>query len=548
MVSDLKKSVGRQRLAAVLTFMLASAACGALAGDLLGSIIAVQHAEAQLQQYATRIMADGEASSAELRTVLAAIGASPHSSCSESEIGYLRALIFESDYLKDAGRMSNGGILCSAALGRAGLPQLLPRPDFTQQDGTEIYKNLTPYRSRGLTTITLELNDSFAVFTPLTRLHLESAPMHYVETMIDAPTQRSGLLLGDPFPARGPIFTTEGLVRQGNGLYATRCSIRFYNCITAFSTIPEVLHAHRARIGACIALGGLLGALSGLVFSLLLRRNRSIEQQLRRAVAKDKVNVVYQPIVSLATGRIYAAEALARWRDEQDTVVGPDVFIRIAEEKGFVEEITRLVVHRVLRDLGETLRSHPDFHISINVSAADLSDPEFLPMLERELNQAGVQARSLTIEITESSTVRQTAAIDTIRRLRETGHHVHIDDFGTGYSSLSYLNDLSVDAIKVDKTFTQAIGTEAVTVSILPQILAMAAALDLAVIVEGVETAQQADYFALAEQPVYFQGWLFGRPAPAEEFQRILDADGKKQVAASTPGVAAQALASASVA
>jgi sensor c-di-GMP phosphodiesterase-like protein len=76
----------------------------------------------------------------------------------------------------------------------------------------------------------------------------------------------------------------------------------------------------------------------------------------------------------------------------------------------------------------------------------------------------------------------------------------------------------------------------------------MAAALDLAVIVEGVETAQQADYFALAEQPVYFQGWLFGRPAPAEEFQRILDADGKKQVAASTPGGAAQALASASVA
>ncbi len=111
--------------------------------------------------------------------------------------------------------------------------------------------------------------------------------------------------------------------------------------------------------------------------------------------------------------------------------------------------------------------------------------------------------------------------METIRSLRQRGHRVHIDDFGTGYSSLAYLHDLSVDAIKIDKAFTQAIGTDSVTVGILPQILAMANALSLAVIAEGVETVEQAGYFADAHLGVIGQGWLFGRPMPAEDFQRL---------------------------
>jgi sensor c-di-GMP phosphodiesterase-like protein len=128
----------------------------------------------------------------------------------------------------------------------------------------------------------------------------------------------------------------------------------------------------------------------------------------------------------------------------------------------------------------------------------------------------------VAIEITESSTVRRGAAIETIRILRENGHSVHIDDFGTGYSSLSYLQDLSVDAIKIDRSFTQAVGTESVVVAILPQILAMAEALKLEVIVEGVETTEQANYFASFAQPLFVQGWLFGRPVPPGEFQGLL--------------------------
>jgi len=226
--------------------------------------------------------------------------------------------------------------------------------------------------------------------------------------------------------------------------------------------------------------------------------------------------------VSLTGGEIVGAEALARWTDEDGVAVDPEIFIKIAEERGFVGEITRLVVRRALGEFAEILQANPAFQLSINVAAADLSDPRFLPMLNGELKRAGVPAANLAIEITESSTARHEVAIKTILRLRQMGHSVHIDDFGTGYSSLSYLQDLSVNAIKIDRTFTQAIGTEAVTLAILPQILALAEALHLQVIVEGIETSLQANYFSNGEQPILGQGWLYGRPVSAVEFHRLL--------------------------
>jgi sensor c-di-GMP phosphodiesterase-like protein len=201
------------------------------------------------------------------------------------------------------------------------------------------------------------------------------------------------------------------------------------------------------------------------------------------------------------------------------------VFVNLAMERGFVGLITELVIRRSLRDFAETLRIYPDFQLSINVAAADLADPAFLPMLEENVTQARVVPRSLAIEITESSAVRYAVAMETILLLRHRGYAVHLDDFGTGYSSLAYLNELSVDAIKIDRSFTRAIGTDSVIGSIMPQILAIAEALHLEVIVEGIETEPQVAYFANASGRLYAQGWLFGHPVSIDEFLRILIED-----------------------
>jgi sensor c-di-GMP phosphodiesterase-like protein len=521
----------KKRALLILIVAVITGTIGAVGGYLLTRAIMARVTEGKLEQYAARIVADGEASSAELRTVLAAVSASRYQPCSGAEIGYFRALIFESDYLKDAGRMRDGRVECSAALGHPEHLQTQSDPDFIQQDGTKIYKNLAPYQSGDLTVIALEVGDSFVVFTPFSRIHSEPLPMHYTEIVTDAPTQKTGVLLGESSGAGLPSLTTEGVTRLGDNLYATRCSIRFFNCVTAFTSIHEVVHADRAKFAGGVVLCGLFSSLAGVFISLLYRRNKSVEQQLRRAISRDQLRVFYQPIVHLASGRIVGAEALARWTNEEGISIAPDVFVKVAEEHGFVGAITRLVLRHTLRDFGPTLRSHPDFRLSINVAAADLSDPEFLPVLENSLAAAGVPARSLAIEITEGSTVRRDVAIEAICRLRERGHSVHIDDFGTGYSSLAYLHDLSVDAIKIDKAFTQAIGTEAVIVVILPQILALAAALNLRVIVEGVETGEQASYFAEANSSILAQGWLFGRPVPVIEFRSLLAENAKKDAA-----------------
>jgi sensor c-di-GMP phosphodiesterase-like protein len=159
-------------------------------------------------------------------------------------------------------------------------------------------------------------------------------------------------------------------------------------------------------------------------------------------------------------------------------------------------------------------------------------------MLVETLMRTKVPAKNLVIEITESSTANREVAMEAIRNLRRRGHRIHIDDFGTGYSSLSYLLYLAVDTIKIDKAFTRAIGTESVTVAILPQILAMAESLKLDVVVEGVETGRQADYFSASGQSVYGQGWLYGRPVTAEEFHGLLADDWMKALASANSDLA----------
>jgi sensor c-di-GMP phosphodiesterase-like protein len=518
----------KQRVLITLMATMFAAACGMLAGYVLGCDLMIRLAENKLKQSATRTIGEADAASSESRSVLAKMNASDYPFCSDAEVAYFRNLIFQADYLKEAGRLRDGQIECSATLGRLTQPIAVSKPVFSQADGTKLYRGFASYRVAGMPVVSLQLNDSFIVFSPYLKLHRENPPMHYLATS-KADPRLVPAQLQDVLPAEKlGVLTTDGEARIGSVLYATRCSAHYFNCVTEYISIPEVLQPDARGLTVCAALGTLIGACLGLMCSIMYRRNRSQEQQLRRAIGSDKLRVVYQPIVDLASERIVGAEALVRWNDEDGVAVGPDVFVKIAEEGGFVGEITRLVVRHTLRDFGETLRSHSDFRISVNVAAADLRDPRFLPMLDQSLRSTGVGTHSLAIEITESSTAKHEEAIGAIRQLSQNGHSVHIDDFGTGYSSLSYLHALSVDAIKIDRSFTQAIGTDAVTLGILPQILAMAEALKLQVIVEGVETRLQADYFATSSRPIFAQGWFFGRPVPAEEFHCLLASDEKK--------------------
>ena len=511
-----------QRVLVTFISAVVLAGAGALGGYLLGNAYSLGQAEYRLDQYANRVLIETVTSTAESRAMLATLNSSPYAFCSDAEIEYFRQLIFQSQFLKAAGRMRDGQILCSTTSGSS-YPVRTYSPAITRQDGTRLYKNLPPFRVDDQDVISVQRGESFIVYNPYNLTSMAAPPMHFTATAIDASTRQAGQMVGEVPNVRAEVLTHAGKVQVGDTLYATRCSTDSASCMTAYISIPDALRITRGYSTAFFLLGGISGALIGLLLPMLYSRNKSVEQQLLRALRADALTVVYQPIVDLATRRIVEAEALVRWTDEYKNAVSPDVFVKIAEERGFVGEITKLVLRHALRDFGATMRARSTFRVNVNIAASDLADSNFIPMVERALDEGEVSPRNLGIEITESYTARQQVARNTILRLRQKGHYVAIDDFGTGYSSLAYLHDLSVDAIKIDKAFTKAIGTDAVTVSILPQILTMAETLKLRVVVEGIETQVQADYFASSNQNIHAQGWLYGRPVPARLFLQMLD-------------------------
>jgi sensor c-di-GMP phosphodiesterase-like protein len=352
--------------------------------------------------------------------------------------------------------------------------------------------------------------------------HLGEAPMLYTTLLTNRLTNDVVRTAGEPLKlTHAEVFAEKFLLRDGV-LYMSRCSARFAPCMVTGISLRDAWTSNGSMIAGFVEIGSMAGLALGVTL-LIEPRKRTLARQLRRALRRNLITVVYQPIVDIKTGRISGVEALARWTDEDGNYIRPDVFVAAAEELGFIGKLTRVVLRLIVEELADYLRTHPDFHINVNIAAADLADPQFLPMLEQLLRKHGVAPQSINLELTERSTANHELAISAIGRLRASGHEFYIDDFGTGYSSLSYLNELDVDGIKIDRAFTDAVGTGSLTAVIVPQILAMARNLKVKVVVEGVERAEQSSYFAGLEQEILAQGWHFGEPIPEAELLTLLD-------------------------
>lgn len=487
------------------TIIAGMAALGMAAGFGLGSLLAIPLAEFHLKGYLNRVAAQESASLQEAHSLLSSLQHPTAPACSETEIAAFRDLVFRSSYIKDIGRMHAGTIECSAAAGHPVHPIGQFKASVPDADGNIAYANLVPMRNAGVKRPGMQLGSAFVVFASQLPVVEGSLPIHATVNSNASDTQ--------------PQANVE---RNGDNLIATRCSTALYTCTQASVSVTEARQAEFGVAAGMAGLGCALGALVGFGLAAWRRRYRSMEQQLRRSIEKEELQVVYQPIVNLVDGKVIGAEALSRWKDRDGTPVSPDLFIKIAEQHGFIGSLTSLVFRRALKDFREVLTKIPDFKLDINVTAADLADPAFLPMLDAAIEQNKVPTSSIVIEVTESSTANQEVAMESIRSLRRRGHSIYIDDFGTGYSSLSYLLYLQIDRVKIDKAFTRAIGTNAPTLAIIPQIMNMVRSQNLGVVVEGVETEQQALYFTVNDQTVHGQGFLYGEPMPTEQFMQLM--------------------------
>ena len=246
------------------------------------------------------------------------------------------------------------------------------------EDGIRIYWDLAPFHGGNQSTVVLQAGTAYVDMA--TNLSSEALPPG-VSLKVSL-----NHILGQPanLPSGGdgPAFGEDGYRRVGSILLATRCSARYLECVTGAIPLANVYLMGWPVFALCMALLGLAGGALGFFASLAYFRKGTLEQQLHRAIRKDGLRWVYQPVVDLASGRIVGAEALVRWTDEKGLAVPPEVLIRKAEERGFVGEITRLTVRHVLRDLGALLRSDPGFQVSVNVTAFDLAENGFMPVLE----------------------------------------------------------------------------------------------------------------------------------------------------------------------
>ncbi|MDK3258920.1 putative bifunctional diguanylate cyclase/phosphodiesterase [Blastococcus capsensis] len=247
-----------------------------------------------------------------------------------------------------------------------------------------------------------------------------------------------------------------------------------------------------------------------------------VETELRGAVGRGEFRVHLQPQIDLASGRVVAVEALARWYHPEMGLVSPGLFVPIAEDSGMIEEIGEYILREACRVVAGWREQGIDLELAVNVSAVQLNKPDFAELVHQVLMESGLPSDRLVVEVTESQVMSHVAAgNDNLHRLRELGVGISVDDFGTGYSSLAQLRRLPVTEVKVDQAFTAQL-TDEDSSAFVAGIVGLGQGLGLRVVAEGVETPAQLD--ALQGMGCHrAQGYLLGRPAdPAAVLDALL--------------------------
>jgi diguanylate cyclase (GGDEF)-like protein/PAS domain S-box-containing protein len=247
------------------------------------------------------------------------------------------------------------------------------------------------------------------------------------------------------------------------------------------------------------------------------------EGDLRRALERDELRVAYQPIVSLADGRIRGFEALARWEHPERGVLSPAQFIPVAEESGMIVTLGRVVLEEACRQSAHWSALFGPVPVHVNVSARQVADPNLVTSVSHVLRSTGADPACLVLELTESSLLERVHSPgDALSRLKALGVSLILDDFGTGYSSLSYLQHFPLSGLKIDRSFVAGLGGSNGHGAIVDAILRMAHALGLEVVAEGLETEEHLD--ALRRLGCALgQGYLFSRPVKAAAASALLE-------------------------
>lgn len=335
----------------------------------------------------------------------------------------------------------------------------------------------------------------------------------------------TGLMLEPerPWVSRAVLNVANSHLEYGKGLIArvtvdsglVSHEVASENFPFSITTIgPSASDLALKNLPTQLPLAIILSMLIGYIAWLATANRMSFSWEINLGLASREFEVFCQPLLNSRSLQCVGVELLLRWNNPRQGWISPEVFIPLAEQQNLIAPLTRFVLDETVKNIDIFPKSH-DFHIGLNVAASHFHQGEILD----DLRQYWFPTRpiqQLTLELTERDALPD-VDLRVVRDLHRMGVNLAVDDFGTGQSSLAYLETLSPNQLKIDKSFTAAIGTDAVNSTVTDIIIALAQRLGIDLVAEGVETPQQAEY--LRRHGVYvLQGYLFARPMPLKEF------------------------------
>jgi len=501
---------------------------GAFAGKWAGDRFRLLDEESDMDTYMTVLMTQANRIVSSARDTLDKINSSTHPICGAEDKQYMRELLFSGYHVKDIGRLEGDILQCSTLLNDTDKSRPRRKEDVLLKDGTYIYKDdelITPGSHGPI----IGRGGANVVLSAVAFEALQISQYNFVVFMVNEDRTQVARFYNypDAFPVdfESSFFPTNGARSfdlTHDALTQKACDEATGVCIFIATSAGWKDRSAGLLPLVFTSLGILVGAGCALGWSYYRNRDRSLISLLKKALASSQLTLFYQPVVNIGSRKIVGFEALIRWEITKGDFVPPDLFIAKAEDHGIADKVTIYVLDRVIEEVGGLLQKQPALHININITASDLQSAEFMKTIGARLTMANIRPEQIGLELTERTAVDFAKASEGIQCLRERGHKIYIDDFGTGYSSLAYLDELKVDAIKIDKAFTRTVGNEVETVSIVPQIISMAHQHGLGIVVEGIETESQAEYFRGICTELFGQGWFFGKPVDAASVQVLV--------------------------
>lgn len=446
--------------------------------------------------------------------------------CSKELQDRLQAFQLRTPSAEAAFRIEDNRLTC-ASLPSLGDNTLLPAHHSQRSDGTRLWYRLQLQQApQGGPYTLLERQQLGVMLDPdeqFSRFFGGDVRVAVYENSPPFPTSLTVGQIPAPWLQRLPPGSREQRLQdqQSGDLLVRRLSTSGQTVILA-SRSAASLQAQIANGSHYLWSQALLIGLAGAILTLLVYpRQSSSRRVLERALHSGQMFLLYQPVVDLQSGQCIGAEALMRWRQQDGSTLGPDVFIPLAEQLQLSDRISDCACQIIARELPALLQRMPDFHISVNVSAQELNTFAIVQRLVELRQRLRLQPSQLIAELTESSLAEAERALPVIRQLRANGISVAIDDFGTGYCSLSYLATYPFDILKIDKSFVSAAGTDSIIGPIAEHIVTLSKSLGVAALAEGIETPEQAENFR-RQGVALAQGYYFGAPMPmAQLLERV---------------------------